>query len=83
MLETPAMNRLDRLLVSTDWLDLFSDCIQRALARPISDHCPMLLETGLEDWGHPSPLRFEISWLYEKNFEDLVKEWCSSFSVKG
>ena len=59
----PVMSRLDRFLVSTDWLDIFPDCSQRAVARTISDHCPLVLETGLEDWG-PPPFRFEIMWLF-------------------
>ena len=48
--ECPVMSRLDRFLVSTEWLDLFPDCTQRALAWPTSDHCPLMLETGMEDW---------------------------------
>ena len=42
------VSRLDQFLVSTDGLDLFRDCAQRVLARPISDHCPLLLETGIK-----------------------------------
>lgn len=40
---------------------MFLDYSQRALARPVSDHYPLLLETGMEDWG-PPPFRFEIAW---------------------
>lgn len=50
------MCRLDRFLVSMDWLELFPDCVQRVLPRPISDHCPLLLEVGLEDWAPPSKI---------------------------
>lgn len=70
----PVMSRLDRFLVSTDWLDLFLDCTQRALARPISDHCPLLHETGMEDWG-PPPFIFDLKWLHEKDFSKYVNEW--------
>lgn len=27
------------------------------------DHCPLLLETDLEDWG-PMPFRFELMWIF-------------------
>ena len=58
--------------MSTEWLDLFPDCVQKALARPVSDHCPILLETGMENWG-PPPFRFEIMWLHEKDFYQRVR----------
>ena len=67
------MCRLDRFLVSSDWLDILLDCIQRALARPISDHCPLLVETDLEDWG-PPPFRFELMWISETDFPDCVRK---------
>lgn len=35
--------------MSIDRLDLFPDGIQRALARVVSDQCPLLLEIGIED----------------------------------
>lgn len=76
------VSRLDRFLVPTDWLDLFPDCAQRMLARPISDHCPLLLETGIEFWGPPS-FKFEIMWLSEKGFSDVVKEWRDTFFISG
>lgn len=62
MLECLVMSQLDRFLVSTEWLDLFPDCTLQALAQLISDHCPLLLEIGMEDWG-PLPFKFEIMWL--------------------
>lgn len=37
------MSCLYRFLVSTDWMDLFPDCVQHAFARSISDHCPLCL----------------------------------------
>ena len=60
-------------------MDLFPDCSQNALARLVSDHCPLLLEI---DWG-PPPFRFEIAWLRGKGFNDCVKDWWASFSVSG
>lgn len=49
----PVLSCLDRFLVTTDWLDLFSNCTQKALAKPVSDRCPISLDTRLEDWGPP------------------------------
>ena len=33
-------------LVSNDWESYFSGVIQSTLPRPISDHCPILLDAG-------------------------------------
>lgn len=62
MQRDPIVRRLDRFLVCSEWLDIFPDCIERALARPISVHCPILVETDLEDWGPPLFL-FELMWI--------------------
>eukprot|EP00268_Persea_americana_P017811 TRINITY_DN18653_c1_g1_i1.p1 TRINITY_DN18653_c1_g1~~TRINITY_DN18653_c1_g1_i1.p1 ORF type:complete len:111 (+),score=3.32 TRINITY_DN18653_c1_g1_i1:84-416(+) len=60
----PAMSRLDRFLVTTDWLDVYPEVIQLALPKPASDHCPLLLYSDCENWG-PAPFRFELMWLEE------------------
>ena len=66
--------RLDMFLISSDWLDLFPEVCQIALPKPTSDHCPILLETKCERWG-PTPFRFELMWLEEKQFVEHIKVW--------
>lgn len=56
--------------MSTKWLDFFPDCIQRVLAQPVSNHSPLLLETGMEEG---LPFKFEIMWLSKKGFLMLLK----------
>jgi hypothetical protein len=40
--ERPTLVKLDRLLASLDWVDLFPFCYPKALSSDISDHCPIL-----------------------------------------
>ena len=53
------MSRIDRFLVSNDWESYFSGGIQSTLPKPISDHCPILLDAGGIRKGH-IPFRFEV-----------------------
>lgn len=80
--EDPIMSRLVRFLVSPSWVELFPDCIQKAIPRPISDNCPISLVTGLVDWG-PPPFWLEIMWLKEKPFLEGVPGWWRDISTEG
>ena len=42
-LGSDCMSRIDRTLVSVDWVDHFGTMSQRVLPRVISDHCPLLV----------------------------------------
>lgn len=51
--------KLDRVLTSIDWEELFPACHLQALATDASDHCPLLLQTNLAI--NPKPrFHFEI-----------------------
>lgn len=52
------------------------------LPKPLLDHCPVMLDTQCERWG-PSPFRFELMWLDEKELSGLIKEWWGSCVVEG
>ncbi|XXG85840.1 hypothetical protein AAC387_Pa11g0856 [Persea americana] len=78
----PAMSRLDRFLVSSDWLETYPEVIQTALPKPVSNHCSIMLDSECERWG-PSPFRFELMWLQEENFTKLVQKWWEEIRVDG
>ena len=67
----PAMSRIDRTLVTSNWEDHYPDVIQRTLPRPISDHSPILLEARGMARGK-SPFIFENMWLKTEGFVDRV-----------
>jgi hypothetical protein len=77
-----SMSRLDRFLVSEDWLLLFPNCIQSALSRGLSDHCPIMLTIDEQNWG-PKPLRMLKCWSDIPGYADFVKEKWQSIQVQG
>ncbi|RVW57235.1 hypothetical protein CK203_099693 [Vitis vinifera] len=77
-----AWARLDRFLVTHNWLDHFSGVVQSRLPRPTSNHFPILLMGGGLRRG-PSPFRFENMWLKVDGFKDLLREWWQGFEVRG
>ena len=76
------MSRLDRFLVFEDWESQFSGVVQITLSRPMSDHCPILLDMGGMRRG-PMPFHFENMWLKEEGFKDLLKIWWQGLNFKG
>lgn len=53
-----------------------------AHAKPISDHCPTMLNSKNERWG-PGPFRFKSSWLLEDHFPDMIRNWWKDITVDG
>ena len=76
------MFRIDRVLVSHDWEDHYSNVTQRVLLRPISDYFPILVEVGgiLRGKSH---FRFENIWLKSKGFKDRIHSWWNRYSFLG
>jgi endonuclease/exonuclease/phosphatase family metal-dependent hydrolase len=49
--QIPTYEKLDRVLVSTEWEQRFPLATVVALSREISDHTPLLLDTGEKSGG--------------------------------
>lgn len=67
--------RLDRALVTPNWLSLYPDAHLINGLAPISDHSPFFLKTC--DTVAPrrqSSFKFENKWLREEGIEDVVRE---------
>ena len=62
--EVPTYEKLDRILVTTDWEQKFSLTSIQALTREISDHTPLLLDIGKPSHrGNIRNFKFELVWL--------------------
>jgi hypothetical protein len=77
-----AMSRIDRVMVSEEWLNVWGPQILRVLPRDVSDHCPLLLK-GCVVESRPKPFRFCNHWLLHIDFGGLVQEFWSSCNVEG
>jgi len=73
--EIPTYEKLDRILVTTEWEQKFPLATVQALTREISDHTPLLLDEGEPSHrGNARNFKFELGWLTRDGFFDLVKE---------
>ena len=75
------MSRIDRFLLSEDWCLVWLNCVQVALLRGLSDHCPLFLSVDKENCG-PRPSRFLKCWSDNLGYKEFVRNMWSSFQVE-
>ena len=80
--ENPSLSRIDRFLISSDWEDQYPNVVQNLLPRPLSDHHPIILETGRMTGGK-RPFKFENMWLKTEGFVERIKNWWSAYTFMG
>jgi hypothetical protein len=76
-LPTPTYEKLDRVLISTEWEQKYPLATVNALCREFSDHTPLLLYSGDENKNknqNQSHFKFELGWLLRDDFFELVSE---------
>ncbi|KAL2253120.1 UNVERIFIED_CONTAM: hypothetical protein Sindi_0106700 [Sesamum indicum] len=66
--------RLDRVLYSQEWADLFNSTRVSHLPRRLSDHHPLLITATRTEDKVPSSFRFQHMWIMHHNFHDMVKQ---------
>lgn len=72
-----ARSRIDRFLLSSDWLDLLKEVGQVAGLRVTSDHwlvIQLILTFSCHKWG-PCPFCFENMWLQHPSFKPQISGW--------
>jgi len=70
----PTLERLDRILMSEDWENLFPLSTLKKIPREFSDHNPLLLYTDQERTKSSKPFCFENAWLKHHDFLPKIKE---------
>ena len=75
-------SKLDRVLVSDGWLELWPDTSQHNLERNYSDHCPVILKSKISNWG-PKPFKVFDGWLQIKEYNQVVKDCWSVYRPMG
>lgn len=77
-----SMSRIEQFLLSEDWCLVWPNCVQVALLRGLSDHCPLVLSVDEENWG-PQPSRFLKCWSDTPGYKQFVRNLWNSFQVEG
>jgi hypothetical protein len=74
-LANPTFEKLDRILMSTDWELNFTRVTTVACNRDLSGHTPLLLDTGDgRGISRQQEFKFELGWLLREGFIEMVKE---------
>lgn len=72
--ENPIMEKLDRILVTKEWEDIFPQDKVCRLRREISDHNPLIISTG-DNAGLPFiQFKFDLNWLNNPDLFSLVRQ---------
>ncbi|WJX46636.1 hypothetical protein P8452_33416 [Trifolium repens] len=77
-----SMSRLDRLLISSSWGDVWGAPTVWVLSRDVADHCPLILKYSNSNWG-PKPFRFNNFWLQNSSFKELVSNAWGAQVIEG
>jgi hypothetical protein len=75
----PVLAKLDRVFASPDWERAYPLVRVTALPREISDHTPLLVDTGGNQMFGKKKFRFEKLWLERADFKEVVvKAWSTT-----
>lgn len=69
--DRPTLERLDRVFVTADWLQVYPNHVLRALSSDCSDHSPLLLLPDAVPWAKKR-FQFESFWTKIPGFMDVV-----------
>jgi len=74
--DNPTLEKLDRILISKEWEDIFPNIIVKKLPREVSDDNPLIVSSVTCQPKMHIQFRFELSWLSNPEFLSAVdKIW--------
>jgi hypothetical protein len=79
---TPTLEKLDRFLVSKDWELIFPLTTVHNLAREVSDHNPLILDTMENREQRSRDFRFEKRWLKESFLVRVDRVWAKPINIR-
>ena len=79
-LPNPTFEKLDRVLARVEWEQKFPLVTVQALSRAISDHTPLLVDSGeATHVGNKNTFSFKLAWFERAGFLDLIaREWAKN-----
>jgi hypothetical protein len=79
-LATPTFEKLEWILITTEWEEKFLLTTVQALTRQLSGHTPLLLNSGESSHIATQPMfKFELGWLLWDGFMEMVRDiWLST-----
>jgi hypothetical protein len=74
-LANPTFEKLDRVLVITEWEEKYPLTMVHVVTRGILDHTPLLLNSGESSlMATKHMFKFELGWLLRDGFMEMVKD---------
>ncbi|KAK9053811.1 hypothetical protein SSX86_024885 [Deinandra increscens subsp. villosa] len=77
-----SLSKIHRGMVCRDFLVRWPKTHAMAVARELSDHCPIIIDIDTPDYG-PIPFKIFPSWLNMEGFEDVINKACGESSGHG
>jgi hypothetical protein len=71
--DDPTMSRIERLMATTEWHDLYPSANLQAICTMTSDHCPLLMQ-GHSSCNFYRGFRFESFWVNIDGFKEVVQQ---------
>jgi hypothetical protein len=81
--QNQTFEKLDRILVCTEFESQYPLSTVHALSREISDHTPLLCNTNNSSQTYQHQFKFELGWLLRDGFCDTVREVWNSIADIG
>jgi hypothetical protein len=74
-LEVPTFEKLDIILITMEWEEKYPMSTVQALTRGVSDHTPLLLNSGESSNMATQPMfKFQLGWLLRDVFMEIVRD---------